>query len=95
MWFCEGKIVIFQATTQNFIVALFYKLNPAQNTTIIAENTENLLNSVPCTIKIQIQIGEKFSPIVVHNFGIFSSAKPIVSGTIGNCSYAKVSNRSK
>ena len=86
MWFCKGKIIKIQATTQNFIVALFYKLNPAQNTTIIAENTENSLNSVPRTIKIKIQIGEKFSPIVTYEFGIFSSAKPIVSGTIANCS---------
>ena len=89
MWFCKGKIIKIQATTQIFIVALFYKINPAQNTTIIAENTENLSNSVPHTIKIKIQSGEKFSPIVVHNFGIFSSAKPIVSGTIANCSYTK------
>ena len=89
MWFCKGKIVKIQATTQNFSVALFYKINPAQNTKIIAENSENLSNSVPHTIKIKIQSGEKFSPIVVHNFGIFSSAKPIVSGTITNCSYAK------
>ena len=86
MWFCKGKIVKIQATTQNFIVALFYKLNPTQNTTVIAENTENSLNSVPCTIKIKIQIGEKFSPIVTHKFRIFSSAKPIVSSTIANCS---------
>ena len=51
MWFCKGKIVKIQTTTQNFIVALFYKLNPTQNTTIIAENTENSLNLVPHTIK--------------------------------------------
>ena len=74
---------------QNFIVALFYKLNPTQNTTIIAENTENSLNLVPHTIKIKIPSGEKFSPIVAQNFGIFSSANPIVSGTIANCSYTK------
>ena len=72
MWFCKGKIIKIQATTQNFILALFYKLNPAQNTTIIAENTKNLLNTVPHTINIIIKIGEKFSPIVIHNFGIFS-----------------------
>ena len=86
MWFCKGKIVKIQTTTQNFIVALFYKLNPTQNTTIIAENTENSLNLVPHTIKLKIQIGGKFSPIVTYEFGIFSSAKPIVSGTIANCS---------
>ena len=67
MWFCKGKIIKIQATTQNFIVALFYKINPVQNTTIIAGNTENLVNSVPHTIEITIQIGEKFSPIVIKN----------------------------
>ena len=86
MWFCKGKIIKIQATTQNFVVALFYKLNPAQNTTIIAENTKKLLNLVSCTRKSKSQIGEKFSPIVTYEFGIFSSAKPIVSGTIANCS---------
>ena len=86
MWFCKGKIIKFQTSTQNFIVALFYKLNPTQNTTIIAENTEYSLNSVPCTIKIKIQIGQKFSPIVTYEFGSFSSAKPIVSGSIAKCS---------
>ena len=65
MWFYKGKNVNIPATTQNFIVALFYKINPAQNTTIIAENTENSLNLVPHTIEITIQIGEKFSPIVI------------------------------
>ena len=79
MWFCKGKIVKNQATTQNFIVALFYKINPVQNTTIIVRNTENLLNSVPHTIEITIQIGEKFLPIVIKKFGIFSSAKVIVT----------------
>ena len=37
--------------TQKFIVALFYKINPVQITTIIAENTENSLNTVPHTIE--------------------------------------------
>ena len=67
MWFYKGKIIKIQATMQNFVVALFYKINPVQNTTIIAENTENSLNSVPHTIEIIIQIGEKFSPIVNQN----------------------------
>ena len=67
MWFYKGKNVNIPATTQNFIVALFYKINPVQNTTIIAENTENLLHSVPHTIEITIQIGEKFSPIVIKD----------------------------
>ena len=38
------------ATTQFFVVALFYKLNPTQNTTNITKITENLLNSVPHAI---------------------------------------------
>ena len=41
MWFCKGKIVKIQAVTQIFVLALFYKINPAQITTIIAENSEN------------------------------------------------------
>ena len=64
---------------QKFIVALFYKINPVQITTIIAENTENSLNSVPHTIEISIQIGEKFSPIVKQNLAFFSSATAIVT----------------
>ena len=79
MWFYKGKNINIQATTQNFIVALFYKINPVQNTTIIAEYTENLLNSVPHTIEIIIQISEKFSPIVKQNLAFFSSATAIVT----------------
>ena len=79
MWFYKGKNVNIPATTQNFIVALFYKINPVQNTTIVAENTENSLNSVPHTIEIIIQIGEKFSPIVKQNLAFFSSAMAIVT----------------
>ena len=36
---------------QKFIVALFYKINSVQIITIVAENTENSLNSVPYTIE--------------------------------------------
>ena len=67
MWFYRGKIVKIQATTHNFVVALFYKINPVQNTRIIGENTKNSLNSVSHTIEIIIQIGEKFSLIVNKN----------------------------
>ena len=67
MWFYKGKIVKIQATTQNFIVALFYKIYPVQNTTIIAENTENSLNYIPHSIEIITQIGEKFPSIVKPN----------------------------
>ena len=34
------------------------------------------------TIKIKIQIGQKFSPIVTYEFGIFASANPIVSDAL-------------
>ena len=50
MWFYKGRSVNISATTQKFVVALFYKINPVQITTIIAENTETSLNSVPHTI---------------------------------------------
>ena len=73
MWFYKGKNINIPATTQRFVVALFYKINPVQNTTIIAENTENSLNSVPHTIEITIQIGEKLSPIEIKNLAFFSS----------------------
>ena len=58
MWFYKGKIVNIQATTRNSIVALFYKINPVQKTTNIAENTKKSLNSVPHTIEITI-LGDK------------------------------------
>ena len=65
MWFYKGIKVNISATAQKFIVALIYKINPIQITTIIAENTENSLNSVPHTIEnIQFKNCEKFSPIV-------------------------------
>ena len=64
---------------QKFIVALIYKTNPVQITTIIVENTENSLNSVPHTIESSIQNCEKFSPIVKLNLAFFSSAMAIVS----------------
>ena len=51
MWFYKGIKVDISATTQKFIVALIYKINPIQITTIIAENTENSLNLVPHTIE--------------------------------------------
>ena len=80
MWFCKGKIINIQATTQNFIVALFYKINTVQNTTIIAENTKKILNLVPHTIEETIQIGENFSPIAMKSsLGIISSATAIVT----------------
>ena len=61
MWFYKGKSVNISATTQKFIVALFYKINPVQIATVVAENTENSLNLVPHT---NLKIGEKFTQIV-------------------------------
>ena len=58
----QGKNNIkLQTTGILFVVALFYKITPTQNTTIIREITENSLNSVPYTY---LKIGEKFSLIV-------------------------------
>ena len=89
MWFYKGKNVNIPATTQKFTVALFYKINPAQITTIVAENTKNSLNSVPHTIEISIQIGEKFSPIVKQKIDIFLNCHGYCHTIIANCSYIK------
>ena len=57
MWFYKGIKVNISATTQTFFLALIYKINPVQITTITAENTENSLNLVPHTIEnIQFKI---------------------------------------
>ena len=64
---------------QKCIEVLIYKINHVQITTIIAENTENSLNSVPHRIEISIQICEKFSPIVKQNSAFFSSAMAFVT----------------
>ena len=55
MWFYKGIKVNISATMQKFIVTLIHKINPVQITTIIAENTENSLKSVPHTIENSIQ----------------------------------------
>ena len=86
MWFYKGKNVNIPATMQKFIVALFYKINPVQITTTVAENTNNSLNSVPHTIEISIQICEKFSPIVKQNLAFFSSCHSYCYTIIANCS---------
>ena len=52
MWFYKGVKLNILATKQKTAVAQIYKINPIQITTIIAENTENLLNSVSYTIEI-------------------------------------------
>ena len=51
MWFHKGIKINISATMQNSVVALIYKINPVQITTIIAENTKNLLNFIPHTIE--------------------------------------------
>ena len=79
MWFYKGIKVNISAITQKFIVALFYKINPVQITTIIAENTENSLNLVPHTIEKFNSNCEKFSPIVKLNLALFSSSTAIVA----------------
>ena len=58
MWIFKVKNVKLQATTKSFIVAIFYRINPAQNTKNITEITKNSLSSVPYTY---FKIGEKFS----------------------------------
>ena len=80
MWFYKGIKVNILATTQKTTVALIYKINPVQITTIIAENTKNSLNSVPNTIEnIQFKNCEKFSPIVKLKLALFSSIMAIVA----------------
>ena len=62
MWFCKGKLVKFQASTQIFIVALFYKHKSCIKFTIIVEITEYSSNSVPHS---NFKFGEKFLLIVL------------------------------
>ena len=40
MWVYQVKIVKLQATTKVFIVAIFYQINPIQNTANVTEITE-------------------------------------------------------
>ena len=53
MWISRVKKYKILAPTQLFFV-VFYKLKPIQNTTNITEITENLLNSVPHTLKFKL-----------------------------------------
>ena len=78
MWVHKDKIVKFQATTQIIIVALFYKINPAQNATIIPENTKNWSNSVPCTIEIKFKLVRNSHLLLYTILAISQSAKPFV-----------------
>ena len=72
-------------------VEIFHKLYLAQISTIIAENTEILAKFV--ILHNRTQSSEKFSPILRHKIGIFSSATTIVLQTSVNCSYAKSSKQ--
>ena len=85
MWVYQVKNVKLQATTKLFIVAIFYQINPIQNTIVITEITEKSLNSVPHT---NLNIGEKFILIVSiaiqHNLTLlifFSYCHKILTGT--------------
>ena len=84
MWVFQVKNIKLQATTKLFIVAIFYQINPIQNTTNIAEITENSLYSLPNT---NLKIGEKFSLIVFiaiqHNLTLltfFSYCRKFLTG---------------
>ena len=79
MWFYKGVKLNILATKQKTAVAQNYKINPIQITTIIAENTENSLNSVSYTIEIiQFKIVRN-SHLLKDKIGIFSSATAIVT----------------
>ena len=52
MWFYKGVKLNILATKQKTAVAQIYKINTIQISTIIAENTENLLNLASYTIEI-------------------------------------------
>ena len=85
MWILRVKNVKSQAATKSFIVALFYKTIPTQNTTNITEITKNLLKLVPHT---NLKFGEKFTLIVFitiqHNLTlltVFSNCHKFLTGT--------------
>ena len=76
MWFYKGIKVNPSAIMQTITVALVYKINPVQITTITAENTKNSLYSVPHTIEKLINSNcENFSPIVKQNLALCSSVR--------------------
>ena len=71
-------------------VVIFHKLNLTHIFTIIAENTENSLNSSSYTIECKIV---RKSHLLLCKIGIFSSATAIVLQTSVNCSYARASKQ--
>ena len=69
MWFYKGVKVNILATTQKTAVALIYKINPVQITTIIAEKHRKFVKlGIQHNRKYPIQNCEKFSPIVRQNW---------------------------
>ena len=79
MWLYKGIKVNSLAITQTITVVLIYKINPVQITTITAENTKNLLYSVPHTIEKLINSNcENFLPIVKLYLALFSSVTAII-----------------
>ena len=70
-------------------MAINCKINVTHITTIIAENTENSLNSVFNTIENTKLKIVRNSHLLSHKTGIFSSAMAIVLQTSINCSYTK------
>ena len=71
-------------------VVIFHKLNLTHIFTIIAKNTENLLNSSSYTIEHKIV---RKSHLLSCKIGIFSGATAIVLQTNINCSYARASKQ--
>ena len=74
-----------QATTNLFIVAIFYQINPIQNTTVNTEITKNSLNSVLHTnLKFSKKFMLIFSITIQHNLTLltfFSYCRKILTGT--------------
>ena len=62
MWISRVKKYKILTPTQLFIVVVFYKLKPIQNTTNITEITQKFIKLG--TSHTKIQIGENFPPIV-------------------------------
>ena len=65
MWFYKGIKVNISATTQKFIVALIYKINPIQITTNYCRKHQKFVKlGTSHNRKYPIKNCEKFSPIV-------------------------------
>ena len=82
-----AKTIVFP---QKIEVEILHKLYPTKASTIIVENTENLLYSSSYTIEYKIV---RTSHLLSHKIGIFSSATAIVLQTSINCSHTKLSKQ--